>query len=62
MKKQTLSIAFMVTGFTFSLIETAYFGFNWLPSCRAELICDIFCGVLIVIGIIIYDKTRLKSL
>ena len=59
MKKQTLSITFMVTGFILSLIETAYFGFNWLPSCPAEIICDVLCGILVVIGIVIYDKNRL---
>ncbi len=60
LKKQfNLSIILIILGFLFGIIETIYFGCNWLPQSHAEKICDAisglisYCGYLLLLNVII---------
>ena len=39
-------------GFYFGLLETAYFGWCVLPSCTAEVMCDMLALMLMFEGIL----------
>lgn len=47
----------------FSIIETIYFGFNWLPESISEAICDSISliGMSIAILLIIYGKRENRN-
>jgi len=36
--------------------ETAYFGFNWFPASVAELVADLGCLLLCVVGVRMFWK------
>ena len=44
----------MMLGFLFGLAETLYFGSNWMPSCKAELFCDLLAAQIVGAGLGIY--------
>lgn len=43
---------------TYSLIETAHFGWNWWPKTDAELICDGISLVLMAVAFVMPVKER----
>ncbi len=53
----------IIFGSLFWLIETAWFGWNDLPSCRAERWCDGIASAMVWFGIIkIVVKYKIKQL
>lgn len=65
-EKGELEMKWMVFGIVFGLIETAWFGFNYEPCCRAEWWCDrisngfVFYGFILVVIRCEVKKVRLK--
>ncbi len=51
-------MGWLVTGILFWFAETAYFGFNWSPSCRAEMWCDHIARGWILYGLILVIVRR----
>ena len=43
-----IGFTMMIAGFIFAVVETVYFGNNWLPQTRDEILCD--CISLSVTG------------
>jgi hypothetical protein len=58
-----IGLILMLSGYVFGVIETLYFGSNWLPESREELICD--CISLLVsgsgCGLFVYAITRITT-
>ena len=46
----------LVFMFVIAIIETAYFGWNWVPSDNAEYICDIAIFSTAMVGAVIIGK------
>ena len=46
-----IGLFFIIVGFVFSIIETVYFGNNFLPIPNEEIASDIFCYLLFLIGL-----------
>ena len=42
----------LIFGYVFWLIETAWFGFNWQPCCGAEQICNYVAIAATLYGLI----------
>ena len=40
----------IIAGAVFAVIETLYFGSNWLPMSKAELICDLIATTIMSSG------------
>jgi len=55
-RKLLLGFAIIIIGLLFCIGETKHFGYNWLPSCRAELVCDLMVLGAYAIGLRIYLK------
>jgi hypothetical protein len=53
MKLTHIGILNLLAAGLFWLIETAYFGWNWKPSCNTELLLDTTSQIWMVIGIFI---------
>lgn len=45
--------ALVIAGFVFNFLETWYFGWNWKPSCRLEMICDYAASAAMIAGMMI---------
>ncbi len=43
-KMANTGIIVFLIGFAFAIIETLYFGSNWMPESRAEFICDAYAA------------------
>lgn len=54
MKKQTNKLltgfALLVAGYLFTVLETAYFGWNMTPQSNAEATCDHVGGLMVLAG------------
>lgn len=50
------AIGILVLAVFFSVIENAYFGWNWSPQSEAELICDGIAMLLFALGILAGGK------
>ena len=48
------AMIFVITGLVFNLAETAWFGWNWEPSCAAERACDHVSSFMVTFGIACY--------
>jgi hypothetical protein len=49
-------------GFLFIIAETIYFGSNYYPESRAELICDIIGLIICKIGIVIWIIPTIRAI
>ena len=49
-----LGLILIMVGFVFNFIETGYFGWNYYPSCPAEMICDYIAGMFIIGGVVLF--------
>ena len=60
--KKYIGIILIMFGIVFGIIETSYFGGNFLPQSFAELICDILALIAMLVGIInIISSSRVEK-
>lgn len=52
------SLNFVLLGFTFAVLETIYFGNNFFPSTKAEVLCDTIAISLSLYGLYLLKKTE----
>lgn len=50
-----LGLKIAIAGVILSIIETAYFGWNWQPVTEAERICDTIILLICITGAIVAD-------
>ena len=49
-----MGMLLMFSGFAFGVIETIYFGCNWLPMSKEEFICDKISEVSVSVGLFLF--------
>ena len=58
MIRKTIGIIVLMYSVLFCTLETEYFGNNWTPQTKEEMICDFTSLLLCVSGIIIIYKKQ----
>lgn len=53
MKNKVIGTILLITALIFGRLETKYFGNNWLPQTKEEVICDIVSLIMCITGIIL---------
>jgi hypothetical protein len=56
--KQIFGIICLIWAIIFGLLETKYFGNNWLPQTNEEIICDLTSILLCIAGNILFWQKR----
>ena len=56
--KKILGFICVIWAVIFTTLETKYFGSNWLPKTKEELICDITSLFLLAAGYILFLQKR----
>tara|TARA_B110000285_G_scaffold130693_1_gene146851 strand:- start:257 stop:454 length:198 start_codon:yes stop_codon:yes gene_type:complete len=57
--KRTLGIICLIWALVFGRLETEYFGNNWLPQTKEEIMCDLTALLLCICGsILIWQKRK----
>ena len=57
-----LGALFIICSIVFSISETEYFGNNFYPKSKAEIVCDLISTIIALAGWIIVYKNRIKHL
>lgn len=56
MKRKYVGLSITVIAFLFCIAETVWFGGNWLPASKAEVICDQISLISCAIGLFIMNS------
>ena len=56
--KKIFGFIVMIYAIIFAMLETEYFGNNWLPQTKEEMLCDTALLLLFICGHILFSQKR----
>ncbi len=56
--KKIFGIIVLIYAIVFARLETEYFGNNWLPQTKEEMLCDTAVLLLVICGHILFWQKR----